>query len=477
MKPYSRIAGSMLLAGIWAGIAGPGAAMDVPAARLTPVDVPGTTAFGASPVDLHEQGYVEQEYYISGVANRYRISNNMGTAELVDGGHPYRSRILVRRPIDRRKFNGTLAIEWYNVTTGQDIDFNYAASHEYLLRSGYAIVAVSVQLAGVNKLKEWSPARYGNLSLEVPNTDASGANLGTDLLGWDVFSQTIQALRQPGAVNPLAGLTIRRVIANGESQSASRLTLYYNAIDPLHRMVDGVVYYDVAGALRADNPTKAISVGTEIFGANPGNPSPDNANLRRWDVAGTTHVSLHDMQYADAIVLRDGALRGTDGKPATLTALIESSGCTLKPIWSTVPLHYVLNAAFDRMNRWIQGRGAPRGAPRFERDTGATPNVVRRDADGLVLGGIRLAELEYPTAVNRTAGNTGGMFCRLAGAHRLMSREELTTRYPDARSYLRAVEALTEQNRIAGYILANDAATTVASARRLFSVAAKPSLH
>ena len=59
------------------------------------------------------------------------------TRRLVDGGHPYKTRVIVRRPADPAKFNGTLAAEWYNVTTGQDIDFDWAASHEYLMRNGY----------------------------------------------------------------------------------------------------------------------------------------------------------------------------------------------------------------------------------------------------------------------------------------------------------------------------------------------------
>jgi hypothetical protein len=33
-------------------------------------------------------------------------------------------------------------VEWYNVTLGQDIDFNWAASRDYLMRNGYAYVSV-----------------------------------------------------------------------------------------------------------------------------------------------------------------------------------------------------------------------------------------------------------------------------------------------------------------------------------------------
>jgi hypothetical protein len=88
---------------------------------------------------------VEQEFYVSGTADRYAMPGPLAEARVVDGGYHYKTRMLVRRPADSRKFNGTVVLEWYSVTTGQDIDFNYGAAHEYLLRKGYAIVAVSAQ--------------------------------------------------------------------------------------------------------------------------------------------------------------------------------------------------------------------------------------------------------------------------------------------------------------------------------------------
>jgi len=447
------------------------AATPVPAASFSPVNVPGTKPFGASPQDLGKYGYVEREYYISGVANRYRFTGALTDAEVVDGGYRYKTRMLVRRPADPSKFNGTVAVEWYNVTTGQDIDFNYAAAHEYLLRSGYAIVAISAQLVGVNALKSWSPSRYGDLTLNAPTVDPGAARGGmgaADVVGWDVFSQTIKALREPGAVNALPGMTVRRVIANGESQSASMLTRYYNSIDPLHRLVDGIVYYDVAGELRTDSPTRVISVGTEAFGTRPGTPQPDSAVFRRWEVAGASHIGLYDARYADAITQRDGVLKGADGKPSTLTGLI--AGCTWSPIWSSVPNHYVIMAAFDHMNNWIQGRSVPPNAPRFERDTSVTPAVVRRDAQGAAIGGIRLAEMDYPTALNRGSGNTGtSNFCSIAGAHQPFTPQELAARYPDPAAYVRNVEKLTAQNIASGFVLAIEGAESVANARKVFN--------
>jgi Alpha/beta hydrolase domain len=68
--------------------------------------------FGATSLDLASKGYVEEEYSASGTANRYRMNftstygaggtagqpdDPLATAEVVDAGHPYTTRILVRR--------------------------------------------------------------------------------------------------------------------------------------------------------------------------------------------------------------------------------------------------------------------------------------------------------------------------------------------------------------------------------------------
>ena len=57
----------------------PAAHAAVPPATLTTVAVPGTTALGASPDDLSAYGYVEEEYYVTGTANRYRIVDPLAT--------------------------------------------------------------------------------------------------------------------------------------------------------------------------------------------------------------------------------------------------------------------------------------------------------------------------------------------------------------------------------------------------------------
>ena len=145
-------------------------AAKVTSAQFHLASVPGTKAFAASPEDLSKKGYLEEEYYVTGTAARYRFPDPMNNAAVADGSYGYKTRMMVRRPADPAKFNGTVIAEWYNVTLGQDFDFNWATSREYFIRNGYAVVSILAQRAGVERLKMWSPARYGDLNVSAPNT-------------------------------------------------------------------------------------------------------------------------------------------------------------------------------------------------------------------------------------------------------------------------------------------------------------------
>jgi hypothetical protein len=447
---------------------------NVVAATLRLVAVPGTRPFAASPEDLASRGYVEQEYYVSGVARRYTFPDAMNNASVVDGDYPYKTRIIVRRPVDPAKFNGTVIAEWYNVTLGQDIDFVWAASRDYFMRNGYAVVSISAQRVGVERLKTWSPERYGDLTVAAPDTTPPDPLRTGDVLSWDIFSQTIKAVRAPGGGEALAGMQVRRVIAAGESQAGRRLTQYYNSIDPLHRVVDGMVFYDPGYSdingestwhlLRTDNPTKLISVGTEVW-SDGRKVVPDSPSTRRWEVAGTSHLSFWDMLYVDAMTTRDMGLRMRDGTPvATIQDLIR--GCAHYPLWSAIPMHKVLNAAFEHVNNWAgDGLPAPAGKP-LERDADGTH--LRHDAEGRTHGGIQLGEYVQPVAFNLGYLNPGPGFCRNGGHHRFYTKAELQALYPDPHAYSRAVVEVTMKNLAEGYILGLDAAETVDAAYKLF---------
>src|SRR5437868_6676947 len=82
-------------------------------AKTSPGDSAYSYPFFAALEDLKARGYIEQEYFYSGVANRYDTTDG-ATGKVTDGNHKYQTRIVVRRPIDAKKFNGTVIVEWNN---------------------------------------------------------------------------------------------------------------------------------------------------------------------------------------------------------------------------------------------------------------------------------------------------------------------------------------------------------------------------
>ena len=158
--------------------------------------------YGSSYTDLTPRGYVEEEFFFEGTARNYGASApSMPTA-------PYRSRMVVRRPVDPARFNGTVLVEWLNVTAQKDTDGWNLVSEPLALEDGYVQVAVSAQKVGVDHLRGWDSERYG--SLQHPGDDFS----------WDVFSQAAKALVS-GTPTPLGGLTPEFLVAIGGTAAYS----------------------------------------------------------------------------------------------------------------------------------------------------------------------------------------------------------------------------------------------------------------
>ena len=120
---------------------------------------------------------MEQEYFASGTASDFTATsapdNGRWSIEPTSSAF-YRTRILVRRPIDPSRFNGTVVVEWMNVSEGESApDWDYL--NPRLMQAGYAYVAVSAQALGVNGgtailgtaptggLIHLEPTRYGTL--------------------------------------------------------------------------------------------------------------------------------------------------------------------------------------------------------------------------------------------------------------------------------------------------------------------------
>ena len=103
---------------------------------------------------------------------------------------PYTTRIAVYRPINPKRFNGTVVVEWLNVSGGTDDAPDWTLSHNELVRDGFAWVGVSAQQVGVDSAKSTDPAEYSSLS--HPG----------DSFSYDIFSQAGQAVRDRRRADP-----------------------------------------------------------------------------------------------------------------------------------------------------------------------------------------------------------------------------------------------------------------------------------
>src|SRR5262249_27120878 len=304
------------------------------------------------------------------------------------------------------------------------------ASHSELLRDGFAWVGVSAQRVGIEggttiegqgsiSLKAVDPVRYG--SLRHPG----------DSFSYDIFSQVGQAIRHPAGADPLAGLKVKAMIGSGHSQSAARLTTYVNAIHPLTGVYDGflvhsryraaalseppqaVVATPSPGRIRKDLDVPALILETEtdIFGLNfLRERQSDSKRIPLWEVAGTAHYDAYGLAVANSDPLGSAAAAALVLTAAPIPGFVTCSSAV-----NDGPAHYVLNAAFAALHRWIR-RGTPaRHAPRLE-ITSSSPAAIARDAHGNALGGVRTPQLDVPIATFSGEGQRGTGFCGLFGA-------------------------------------------------------------
>ncbi len=440
----------------------------------------GTPFYAGLYFDEAELGYRETEYFISGEATSYSATDELGedgvwSVQPADS-ESYKSRIVVLRPDNPDDFNGTVVVEWFNVSGGVDAAPELVQTHTELIREGYAWVGVSAQSVGVEgggafeaPLKMVDPERYGSLS--HPG----------DSFSYDIYSQAAQAVRNPMGLDPLDGLQVQYMIGMGESQSAGRMVTYINAIHPTIDLFDGFLVHSRGNRsaslsqepqlaiptpqptlFRTDIPEPIIGVETEsdiLRGGAAVDPQPDADNYRLWEVAGNAHYDAYgvvkgpvdrggDPSVAEVIESRDAGAAG----------LIECD----RPI-NDGPAHWVLKAGVAALDNWIRsGEPAPSAAP-IARNAAGTG--LRRDQYGNVIDGVRTPYVDAPVAAFSGSGQTGTSFCFLFGTTALFDAATLATLYPDRRAYIEAIDAATDSAVERGFVLPADAELIKAQAR------------
>jgi hypothetical protein len=431
------------------------------AATLAPI-----TGGNGSPVavttgfDLAVVGYQQSEFSLSGTADAYSPTSPLtsdGRWSVIPSSQaPFTTRMLVHRPSDPARFNGTVYVEWLNVSIGTDVGVDWGFGHNEIVRRGAVWVGVSAQAVGLNAIKSADPARYAALS--HPG----------DSYSYDMFTQAGEALRTDAATL-LGGLVPERLIATGESQSAGRMVTYIDGIHPLARVYDAfLVHSRGAGgaplsqdplpavpspqpaAIRTDDPAPVLVLQSETD-VNEGARQADSPTFRLWEMAGTSHVDA----YTVGIGLSDiGDGRGdAEMFEAMRNPLQIGCGAAI----NSGPSHVLVQTALRKLHKWVKLGVEPPVAPRLD-VTSFAPRTYARDSNGNVLGGIRTPHVDAPIAVVTNDGQSGpGLLCRLTGATFPFDTAKLASLYRSHDYFVTQWRKATHRAVTAGFLLGVDA--------------------
>ncbi len=363
--------------------------------------------------------------------------------------------MIVRKPDDPGQFNGTVILEWLNVSAGADGDPGFMYVSQEILRTGYAWVGVSAQkigveggrfsmMPGIHALKKFDTERYGSLS-----------HPGDDYC-YDIFTQAARIVKGAGTLDVLAGLQPRRLIAYGESQSAMRMVSYINGVHPLVQEFDGFFVHSrgamslpftqefvgQAVQIRDDMAAKVFEFQTEgdVLGKRgyflARQPNSDNHHC--WEVAGTAH--------ADQYIL-DFNMKNPEAK-----SFWNSMGGVK---FNNGPQHLVIKAALAALNQWlIDDTTPPEAEPLVVNADGSAVT----DEHGNILGGVRTPAVDVPVSTLKPRPEPGS-----SGAANVMSglfgqtipftSEKRLQLYPTHADYVTKVKASAAKTRQAGFIL------------------------
>jgi hypothetical protein len=449
--------------------------------------------FAAASADRLPEGYVEEEYFLEGEARQYALAPDgeyahNGQWDVVEREvSPYRTRFLVRRPIDPARFSGTVVVNWNNVSLGFEYVGRLSDPQSEVIASGNAWVGASVQKVGLDGLPDaegrgligWDRERYGTLS--IAHDDAS----------FDIFTQIADAVGPDrtavvtdatgSTVDPMGGLAVERLLAVGESQSACRLATYYNAVQPITSRFDGFMLIVYAGCgtrieaggpgpgldaipeelrsvinilpfgshlLRDDlaAPVLVLNSETEVLWYQPVR-QPDTATHRLWEVTGTAHLGggfgaglEGEWQRDFGEVISMPLIEAVAGPPNTLS-YDPAANAALRHFWS-----------------WMRDGTPPPEQARVELATeslvGGKVELVR-DEFGNAVGGIRLPDFAVPTATH--VGESAGAVPDLAGHSTPFTPTRLRELYPDHAAYVERYNHAVDEALSKGFLVEEDA--------------------
>src|SRR5262245_1813819 len=359
--------------------------------------------------DLAHFNYVTKEYFVSGTAN----------------GQPYKTRIVIRKPADDGRFSGLVLAESMH-PSGNPWMFHF--THTYSMTEGH--IGLEILTTTPQGLGEANSGRYKDLM--VGNGQAN-----------EIIAQVGALIKSKEKGNPLAGLTVRKMILTGSSASAAVVVNYLPAhmvqrLPDMKPIYDGFMPTSNGANLRlVDVPMIQVPTMRETMNGATTRPDGDTTGnqFRVYEFAGMAHIDSRDAvaYYPDP--------------------------CKL-PI-SRFPMAAYMSVALNHLWQWLDKGTVPPHADRIYMDynTDGDGSLMALDEFGNVKGGIRTTYVDVPTS-KIGVPNSGAeppiknphpfiaargeaaqnQLCGLANYQIAFTREQLKKLYKDRKTYQARVQ-------------------------------------
>ena len=176
----------------------------------------------------------------------------------------------------------------------------------------------------------------------------------------------------------------------------------------------------------------------------------DSENFRLWEVAGTAHYDSYGLVVGMTDI-------GDSPDVAAVVPISSAAGGFIDcdTPFNSGPQHFVLNAAWNKLIRWVRTGKAPKSAPRLD-VTAGPPAAIDRDVHGNALGGIRTPYVDAPIATLQGQG-AGSIVCLIFGSTTLFDSAKLASLYPTHKAFTSAYNRSLNRAVKKGWILKPDA--------------------
>jgi hypothetical protein len=295
---------------------------------------------------LERYKYEAKEYHISGTAN----------------GQPYKTRIVIRKPINNASFSGLVLTEPMH-PSGSAHMFEFTSI--YSMTSGH--IAVDITIGGIQQVIDANPQRYAGFAV--------------------TGGQASEILAQVGALikskqGPMAGLAVRKVVLSGTSATAGTLIQYLPA-HMVFRTPDMQRIYD--GFLPTSNGSVIQPVDVPLIHV------PTMLEVRNANITARQDGDAPGDQYR---VYEFAAIGHVDSRD---NVRLQPNPC--KTPSSLFPSQAFMSVALHHLFQWVDKGIVPPRSTRVWKDRDESDgSPMALDEHGNVRGGVRNTYVDVPTA-------------------------------------------------------------------------------